>query len=349
MLQTTGIAVTAGIPVVSSASATETVDIPILESPDGVEKWETVPRAWDEHRKHTRRVRQRVTDAYLNRPGVKEVSVVGGDDSIGWKGRLKIRVEVDSESNHPSLPSAVEGVDVEVGEYRESKAVGCYNDSVYDPIPGGVVGTVEGSGTITCVVSHGSTGEKGLLTAAHLADRCTDDIVGDEFYQEDLGGTNVGNISVANSAKDWMISDIQSRDWKDYIRLENSNEVTVKGWVNNNGLDSYVGSKTVEKMGKSTGHTTGELNKISISGTDTNCTNWEGEGVETKCAVAGGDSGGPIYIISNDKVYLVAILQQGQWEKKFNSTCNGNVIYNRGQGYQFIEFVNSSDYTLPAT
>jgi hypothetical protein len=62
MLQTAGITATAGIPVVSSVSATETVDIPILESPDGVEKWETVPRAWDEHRKHTRRVRQRVTD-----------------------------------------------------------------------------------------------------------------------------------------------------------------------------------------------------------------------------------------------------------------------------------------------
>lgn len=162
MLQTTGIAATAGIPVVSSASATETVDIPILESPDGVEKWETVPRAWDEHRKHTRRVRQRVTDAYLNRPGVKEVSVVGGDDSIGWKRRLKIRVEIDSEANSLSIPDTADGIGVETAKHRNRDEIGCYNDTHYTPIPGGVVGTVNGSGTIACVVSHDSTNNKGF-------------------------------------------------------------------------------------------------------------------------------------------------------------------------------------------
>lgn len=350
VIKAAGISTTVGIPTISSASTVDSVEIPVFESVDGVEKYETVPRAWNEHRKQARRVKDRIVESYLSRSGVEEVSLTRGDSQIGGKQRLKIRVEVDPNKSPPSIPAERNGIRVEVGITRESRKLACYNGDAYDPIPGGVFCQVSdmGLGTITCTVSGDTSGTKYLLTAAHLANSCDSDPVGESFYQNANGGL-VGEVTDVNASKDWLVSDIQYRDWEDKIKLEGTDRLPVKGWINDKGLETYVGSATMEKIGMMTGYTSGTLNKISISGDDEGCTDWNGNGIECKCVASGGDSGAPIYFKSQEgEAYLVAILQQGQWPK-FSNNCEGGTEYNRSQGYHFKDFVDSSDYTLPAT
>lgn len=328
------------IPIIGEAKST--LRLPILKSADGVVKEKRVSEAWNDHKLLARQVRSHVAEKFLPRDGVKEVGIVGGDGGIDGQQRLAVEVDITEDVTASTIPQCIDGISVQTREARESVKV-CYNESKFTDTPGGVTFQIEGVGTSGAVVKD-SSGKRYMLTAAHLgSDQCSD-INGEKAYQH---GNKWGKVADHDSKNDWAVVEKTNSNFSmdPRIKLEKSKRIDVDGWVTQNGLETYVDSEDVKKMGTSTGVTKDQLNKISISGTDGYCTDWDGEGYEALCNTAKGDSGGPCWHRddSTSGNYIVGLVNEGETDT-LQDDCEGHNILDVTQGYQAEAFVNSTGY-----
>lgn len=339
-VQAIGATVSLGaVPVLGEAQST--VRLPILKSTDGVVKEKRVSEAWNDHKLLARQVRTHVAEKFLPRDGIKQVGIVGGEGDIDGQQRLAVEVDlVDTTST--AVPRSIDGIPIQKREARESVKV-CYNESKFTNTPGGVHFQIDDTGTSGAVVKD-SSGTKYMLTAAHLgSDQCSN-IDTEKAYQF---GTEWGEVADHDSKDDWAVVEKTNSNFSfdPKIKLEGSTRIDVDGWVTQNGLETHVDTEDVKKMGTSTGVTKDKLNKISISGTDGYCTDWNGDGYEALCNVAKGDSGGPCWYEDDATLanYMIGIVNEGETDTLFDD-CEGHNILNATQGYQAEAFVNSTNY-----
>lgn len=325
--------------------ANSTVRLPVLRSKYGIVKEKHVSKEWNDHKLLVRQVRSSVAERFLPRDGVKQVGIVGGDGEIGGQQRLAIEVDVVDEATGAIIPSAIDGIAVKVREARNLAKI-CYNEAKFSDTPGGVPFRSDESGTTGAVIED-SSGKKYMLTAAHIAsDQCTN-INGETVNQ---WGNSWGKIADHSSKNDWAAVEKTNSNFNfdSKIKLEDSTRIPVDGWVTQSGLETYVGSETVEKMGVTTGHTAGELRKIAISGTDGYCTDWDGEGFESQANAYFGDSGGPCWYYDDSSVgyYMIGHFTETETRDLLKKTCNGDYMGDVTQGYQAEALVNSTDYVF---
>lgn len=306
------------------------VRVPTLHAGDGVAREDRVPRAWKAHVETVWAARERLGEQLSDLDGVVGLKVVRSDVEYGGRPGLRLGIELASTDAEVDLPEDVDGVPVSVEEALDRGLGACYNDADFDPVPGGViVEAAEGGafGTACCRVFDG--GEPRLLTAAHLWESCDrEGAVGSRTTQN---GRPLGPIERYDQHRDVALVAPEELDLDDEIKLIGPERRPVGGAVSEWGLALFLtGDHEVEKIGTSSGRTTGRVTAMAVEEGWEQCVDFGGKGVEAEYRNVPGDSGGPVFYEHDGEAFLVSVQQM--WLQEVGTACDDRLAADRGRG-----------------
>lgn len=302
----------------------EEVEITTHASADGPKKRVAVPKGWKRRYEATRRARSVLNNQLRETEGIGLISVVSGEREFGTLRGFAVEVEVDPKKAQARrrVPDHVEGVPVKRAEPTELKRQACssdnacYNETVYEPTPGGVTfdGATAGS-PFWVDFDYDGYFEHVMLTAAHVVDGglCNggfDDSQTVDQHCEDWGG-------VAGDLYDevWDVVALTPTEPGKGVashieRTGYFQDAPINGYVTEFGLSYKMSNDDgLYKTGIMTGTQWGEIEGINAG--DGSCVNWDGEGVIVMTDSASGDSGAPVYDIQNGNAYIASIHSAG--------------------------------------
>jgi len=275
-----------------------------------------VPDAWNGHKKRVKKANSRVTERYLNKPGVQSVgSVRAEDQKKGGKHGFKIEVAVDKDSGdddtdfdpEKDIPSQVMGITVEVVEAQEIVDC-CTNIDDFSDMPGGVsMRKTSGGERGTAAWRVDIDGEKHMITAYHLVDE-SGDVIGDDVYGDEY---KIGTVGAKEGNWDVAFITDSNVNYTDKIKGENQS-YTIAGYATEDGVceraSDYFDGYT--SIGTTSGKTTGGVKKCHYT-YDGNTT-LDGHGVKGGADQMVGDSGGPAFSVNSDgEAILIASMSKG--------------------------------------
>ena len=305
-----------GTGIVATAAGEDTVEITVARDREGPVQRKPVPKAWYNHHQHSRDVARRMRRQFAGERGVEAVARVKDEQRYGGKPGFRVRVEVDRDEYHRAIPQAAGGVPIEVTEPREKGFGACQGTHTsVDPVPGGAVFEEErgsscgGFGSTFMTVFDSTANVKRLLTAGHIFEACSNDIVGMKAEQ---GGDDFGVVDRYDAKTDWATITPENKSIPDpaVIREDDGTELEVHAWKNEDGIADLVASdETVYQTGTTTGTTSGTVEGDNYEwGFD--CVDFGGSGVQCKIPNAEGDSGGPVYTrYTEERAHAISMYQ----------------------------------------
>lgn len=325
----------------SPVQGRDTVRVPKYKNANGVIEWREVPRKWDNHINHVLRVVSSFKEKFLDVKGVKSIGLTKSAKTYGGKTGLTIVVEHDSSQITRSfLPNKYDGYEVQVKEWKGGELLGCDNWENFDPTPGGVwVLSDNGTrGTTGYHVKDTSNGERYMLTAAHLwgygqNDACPLAENGDVAKRWD---GKYGEVRKTVDNEDWTLFDnsLSTVNFEQKIKPENDTRYYVRGYVSEKEMANLAGGSDVAtyKMGCTTGFTSGDVSEMNVSDGHTSCIDYGGSGVRVATKGAGGDSGGPVFVLEGSDAHLVCPVSAGVGDVISSSDCASSYVYNQIKG-----------------
>ncbi len=304
--------------------------VPTLHAGDGVAREDRVPQAWKAHVETVWAARERLGEQLSDLDGVVGLKVVRSDVEYGGRPGLRLGIEVTGTDADVDLPEDVGGVPISVETALDRGLGACYNDADFDPVPGGViVEAAEGGafGTACCRVFD--DGEPRLLTAAHLWESCDRDGAVDSWTTQN--GRPLGPIERYDQHRDVALVAPEELNLDDEIKLIGPERRPVGGAVSEWGLALFLtGDHEVEKIGTSSGRTTGRVTAMAVEEGWEQCVDFGGKGVEAEYRNVPGDSGGPVFYEHEGEAYLVSVQQM--WLREVGTACDDRLAADRGRG-----------------
>lgn len=292
--------------IASAQSKHDMVTIPILKSGNETIRQDEVPRNWYNQLKQARKAREQVEQIYGNNPGVKAIGLKPTSDTVNGLRTTKVDAQVIPNLRTGNISSNVNGVEVTTSKFEKPTLVNCNNQGSFSNIPGGVVienGTGSYSyGSTTCRAYYRKKSKHFLLTAGHLFDACSQSGVrGSPAYQN---GERIGSVAYYSPKEDWAAIKRENFSLRYDDTIKTSSRHDLRGYVTEDGVAKFMNNGTqVRKMGVTTGETSGQIQQMYL--TMDGCINWKGNGIQTDCNNAPGDSGGPAYFINNNGRYFL--------------------------------------------
>lgn len=354
------LATTSGVASVPVRSLTsETIDYPKLISGDTVVEYISVPKDWDQQRRHAKDVLEQVRPEFQRIVGVLGTELTGTSETFGGHPGLEISVVIDPETDAlTQLPDEIQGINVSTKEKQgvfttcssETRDDNCTNNEKNDYVEGGqnVGWTQQTNGTSCCRVTY--NGAEHLLTCGHAfwenCDDATSNDLTNRVAEAGTDGEKIGETAKVDVQGDWSIIDTShGGNYYDVID-DNNNYPKVVGYVTKDTLDYWASSTDycAEQMGRSTGHTTGQVENVNANYTFSDCTDMRGEGVRTKANTAEGDSGGPTYMIRNGDAFLICVTCYGY--DPYSQVCDFYTLGDIGGGIGAYWLANNADLTF---
>lgn len=300
----------------------DTIEIPVLRSDEGVERWEAVPQSWYQKKEQAHRIREQIQ--FRGEKASTQVSFDG--KPIGGLGGPVVKINAVNPSEI-TVPDHSADIPLEVVKVPEPKRGGCYNSGDQSSLRGGIkISGTTGWGTATC--NAHLNGEEYLLTVSHLFrdnDSCDELNVGENCHQ---GGELIGEVTFENTSEDWALihNDYTSEPLESWIDDEGNEDKnpTLAGHVTADGLDKLsASSTTIRQMGAASGITYGQITGTG-AGAPLACEDFSGHGVSTNINAGDGDSGGPYFHYYDGLAWLVGIFAIYYWD--CGETCTGGRI-----------------------
>lgn len=319
-----GLGVLATVSGCSSSSGHKTVSYPKIVSGDRVIEWVIVPKEWDRHRSYVKKVYERVRGWLHSLRSVIGTMIVRSDRTYGGHNGFQIKIIVENKASlsGSDIPEEIDGIQTMTETSPEwwgfadcSVNTGnCTNRGGGDRVGGGesVGWTTGGRGTATGRVTI--NGKQRLLHCGHVFwDDCADatnDVTGRVAVS---GNERIGTVESINIAGDYSIIDGKYGGKYDATIDDNRTYPTLAGYVTEVACEYWNTLPRNErpclyKMGSTTGLTTGTIIGTGMSLTVPPCTTMEHEGVYTDCDAGQGDSGGPTFLLYEEKAYLVNVV-----------------------------------------
>lgn len=298
-----GIGATFTLPGVATVvEGSDTTEIPYVVTDDEVLKHKEVPQPWLEHVRNALQARADFEDQIGPMSGSESAGVARSSETHGGKPGLKIRVS-GNKRLQSTTPDEYQGIEVEAVDEQDWQEA-C-NYEIRDDVAGGLPiearweengESYTGWGTAGFPVQD-SDGNDRLLTADHLWENesCRSS-AGEEAtqYTQDFGEVAESEVQpdFALLEKTNGSLDLSSEIVEEYGTQE------VSGWFSEEAVSDLVAEgKSAQKMGVTTGKTTGTVDAMNQS-IGYGCGNLENRGVVlTGLDVGDGDSGGPMYRI----------------------------------------------------
>lgn len=327
------------LPVASLTTTNEsTIRLPELRNQDGVVKWMTVPKSWNQHRLKAEQQVEKFQEENRGKPGVVQTGLVASTQTFGGKRGFEIEVAVDPERQNSEVTDSYNNIPVRTIEKREPSADLCWNHDIDDnEIPGGAALIDE---YIDFVASSGYhieyNNEAAILTAQHFVSQ-GDDVYGDDENNGAPASVKIGYCAGTNYSADAAAIKSNSRSPVDVI-LGEYTTWDQGGWVTEAGISDRVVSPIdgYSKMGSTTGRTTGGLGEYHLDDSYSGGTrSYHGHGVRGSANVADGDSGGPAFSLHNGDAYIISPVTQGDTiagKKSSNSNCRNENPYKKSIG-----------------
>lgn len=326
--------ITAPISTAKAAQPSQ-LEIPIVVCRGDWIESRDVSKDWWHRIKQVRQARKKLGEAHLNRPFVTEVSIIGNSDEE-VNGRQTTKLKVQAKRNHlarakSEIPDSIEGIGVEVQPAPKGEEIpmdACYytNDSSLSNLIGGDAFTADGGrGSLGARAYVDSASGHRMVSAAHLwqdekgGESCERTSINGEYANMDdpdgSGDVKVGEVTTSNPAEDYALlknGAYLQGDLTNKIH-HNSRELPISGSATNY---EYIKSNDTDvwKTGSSTGTLIGKIKDIQVSFSSTDNCEYSGDyGIRCTNNGAVGDSGGPVYIRTNngDKAAIVTITSKG--------------------------------------
>lgn len=313
------------------------VEIVTVRDRHGPVETKLVPISWYNHFKTSLRVLETNRTKLMAKNGVKRTGLVSSEKTFGGKSGFDIMVDLKETGVRENIPNNLGGIRVRTQIAEESKLVSnCVNKDRHSDIPGGVeIEYEKNNGDIVAGTSFGRVWNSYdynyyLMTAAHLfhdTNSCTD--ISGKVVQQGYDD-NIGMVNDYNNQADYaIIEDTAASDQQypqDYIGMIEEGDGTqydIDGYYTKEGLgDLKSSNEEIRSMGTTTGVTTGQIQEIGISENYSgNCVTFEGEGVDTSCNVATGDSGGPVYNIVDGKARTISMVNKTEGSRVGTISC----------------------------
>lgn len=351
-----GIGLASGVGFVVSAASEDTVLIDTQRTYGREPKQKEVPAAWYEHVQEIRAEQRRLQEAATGDSAIRDVYRTR-DERATYGGKPGLKLQAVTSGSAPEAVPPRDGVPLEYETEMEMELAACggYTDE-FDPAVGGVDGEGQGIGTTCLGVAQVDSGDDDLLlTAAHLfppGPACETDIGADAFYQ---GGDLYGTVHYYDGGHDMALVKGSDGGWFDdeqasaVIRDPNG-EWEANWWYTQDGIDDLLAEKeTVQKMGTTTGHSSGPIVGAGSMHSPHPCVGFGGAAVTCRFRSGDGDSGCPIYT-DNDEggVTIVAMFQM--WLNEVGTvSCRGSdglSVGGLGRGISFETLVQTHDILL---
>lgn len=324
---------------VASRPGRDTVEIETTkrgraDGPDEVLRTKEVPRAWYEHQRHVRKVKEQVGERFVDDDGVRSVGITAHGDRIGEYQRQAVKIDLVGNSISRSIPERANGVPVIVEPNapppRRQGHDSCTNaneyDGYYSPVKGGVI--VEqssdalydcsGFGTLCCRVEYGGAGNY-FLGASHVWGCTSDDHSGADVYQH---GGKIGTIK-----NDWKSHDavlIEPDGSRSFSNDVVDSSDPIYGYETENEISSMVSSNaSVQKRGINSGAGTATLREYKETINSCGYTVYDCIRYDT-WDKGNGDSGGPYFV--NDGYYN-SLVGMHSWGTEFGQETKGAAAY----------------------
>lgn len=158
------------------------------------------------------------------------------------------------------------------------------------------------NGTLCATFNSDNNGD-GWITAAHVAKCETNSVAGEMIHDNDVigdttdvyyDGVDIDVAFVDSTSGEVPTSKISNTDYDGY-------DYSIAGRVTNSTLENNVGNTSYEL--KTSGFTTNRL-----SGYVTDMTSFGSSAVYTNHSVDNGDSGGPLFEVKDDGVYIAGVI-----------------------------------------
>lgn len=333
---------------VAGANNERTVRIPTHISRGEVVATERVPKRWYNQREKALNSIKALQKSHGADPAVAAIELTTSDRGVNGFKFLEPKVEIESgkgpridirnRSNTPNIPDELNGVSIRKEEKKEvhltsDSGTGCHGRKKYRPIPGGVAAN---DGTTGCQVLMDD--DHYILTAAHLFGHCDGGDKGNDGVQ---GGEKYGDVADSDDSLDWaIVAPDPSDELNGRIQTPND-ELVIGGYLTKSSIDSKMSQgDEINKVGSSTGMTTGEIVSTTASTGDGNCINLDGNGVAVTNDQAKGDSGSPVFDISFGSAFIASIATLGVGRD--NSSCN-NPKFEYGVGISAYYLAHEHD------
>jgi hypothetical protein len=308
---------------------------------------EEVPKEWNEHLSTAYHVQDILTRKYAGRDDVGRVSLTKDSDTFAGKHGFHAKVETKSSHAREMLPDYVNGIYVESAEPEDLRREGCssdnacHNEDVFYDTPGGVT---FGGGTSMCQYwvdyDGDDTAEQTMLLAAHVVEistPCEDDLTG---RTQDQHCEEWGSVVIDEAGMDLVALSPNSTSSVDNTILEEFGEIEVAGHVTKDGLSNMISEgDTIYKTGIMTGTDAGTPLEIWEDQSRCDFETWYYEGAEHEMETASGDSGAPIYDISNSKAWAVSLHSYGPGDI-VGTDCTGGDVSAKSGGVTAYEINN---------
>lgn len=320
----------------------------------GVYETQKVPRRWYEHEKEVDRAYTELQGSLKHENTIDSTAVEITERKIAGmrvsSPVAKVKSDKGDNKDQPAgdvqIPEEIGGIPINVREAPEEKGLtNCYNAATFDPVPGGV--WMEGTGTdplgtTGCTVER--DGIQFMWTAAHLFmdnSRC-----GWAGREADQWNGELGMRSAGNYREDWAVVapaagiNLSTSIWNS----DEDSPFGVRSYLTYDGLGYWMSNGIiVHKQGRTTGSLTGEITERRADDT-VSCVNTGGSGVAVSVDTVGGDSGGPIYGITNhhrNEATMIASTSGGTSRRWFASyDCSpDSAVYSRTFGWPAYRMV----------
>lgn len=293
----------------------------VTRDADGPVDTRAVPTKWYDHTQRARTKSDALKEQLLSQSDVASVGIGTGESTIGGLKEKVIEVSLKGESTTANIPEHVDGIDVRVNT-NESTEYHCY-ENTYDTLKGGIsLSSSYGTGSACCRVYRDGTPY--LLTARHVfTDTGTPcGSTGSSAYQ---GSNYIGSVQGSRTRHDSLWIDVTNSD----VSLSDSivdETADVRGWVTQSGLDTYSSDGTnLQKRGINTCKETYTVdsydNTVNLNcGSQKKVVHYNGDS-------GSGDSGGPIYYVSDEGEAFVSGILSGERSVSCGVFCSKNVVF----------------------
>jgi hypothetical protein len=280
------------------------IEIPTLKTDSGTHRSVKVREEWWRHIQNWKRVSRRLSESYSSRDDVVGVTRSRSDTTIGGMKTKRINIEIDTtnstetsvgpNTSNGNFPETVDGVRVETVEDSERIASACKNVGTWDDIPGGTAffNSADQKGTLTPVKEDG---EVKSSTVAHTYPSCQRR----EIYQQNGQQLELGTTDTLSSQYDWQTVPITrgGKSMDSQIRFPDGSRCPVTGWVSKDGAETYESSNKKFYKSEQRKASQKQYKNFDIYRSD-ECTDYNNKAIDMKSNDAAGDSGGPIFLLT---------------------------------------------------
>jgi S1-C subfamily serine protease len=301
---------------------------------------ERVPARWRAALRDATAARRRLAARYRDDPAVVDVGVGTRSERVGDLRRPVVVVHAAPDAGPPTVPDAVDGVEVRVRPADPDEFVDAAG--VRDPavdrrphVPASVAGgervaSRKKFGTATCRVVD-DAGTPHLLHAAHVFDACEDGRVGDPAIRD---GATVGRVAHADPRLDYVaIAEPASGGavtFADSVVCAGH----VDGHVTEGGVARLMAAEErVATVGATSGWETGRVTEMRRS--RAGCAGVGRGFLSTSLAIDQGDSGGPVFLAPEDEDGQPSSTSVVGLVSALGGVCSSAYSIHRDAGFRF--------------